>query len=180
MLYINKALVLAIDLQEKLVSATDARAAEIQNAKKLIEAANILNIPLVVTEQYPHGLGGTVSEIKNLFGNNTYVIEKTAFSALEEPKILDILNKSGKKQIILFGIELHVCVYQTALELIEKGFEVYLVKDASKSRKDFEFNTSLELLRDKGANITCLEIALFELLRNSKHPHFKEIQALIK
>jgi nicotinamidase-related amidase len=179
MLDINNAIVLAIDLQEKLVRATNADE-EIQNAKKLIEAANILNIPVIVTEQYPKGLGNTVEAIKNLFNNSTAVIEKTAFSALMESEVLETLIKSGRKQVILFGIELHICVYQTALELIEKGFEVYLIKDASKSRKDFEFNCALELLKNKAANVTCLEMVLFELLKSSKHLCFKEIQALIK
>lgn len=179
MLDINKTLVLAIDLQQKLVSATGAFD-EVQNAKKIITAANILGIPTIVAEQYPKGLGATVSEISSLFKSSTTVIEKTAFSALKEPKILKALEKSGRGQVILFGIELHVCVYQTALELIEKGFEIYVIKDASKSRKNFEFNSGLELLRDKGVNVTCLEIVLFELLGTSDHPDFKKIQSLIK
>ena len=80
----------------------------------------------------------------------------------------------------MFGIETHICVYQTAMDLLENGFEVILVKDACKSRKNDEYNTGIDLMRQNGVQISCVEIVLFELLKSSKHPNFKEVQQLIK
>lgn len=178
MLKVENSLILMIDIQEKLVTATNADL-EAQNAKKLIETAKLLSIPTIVTEQYPKGLGETVSNIKEIFGK-VQVFEKTAFSALNEPEILEAIEKTAQKQVILFGIELHICVYQTALELLERGYEVFVVKNASKSRQDYDFEVGIEILKSKGANITTVEIVLFELLKTAKHSKFKEIQALIK
>ncbi len=178
---INKdnVLVLMIDFQEKLVGSTGADL-EADNANKIIKASNILDIPVIVTEQYPKGLGSTLENIKSSYNSKTRVFEKQAFSALLQEDILNAIQKSSKKQVILFGIELHICVLQTALDLISKGYEVFVVKNASKSRHDEDFNTGLKLLKAKGASILSLEILLFELLKTSKHPNFKEIQALIK
>ncbi len=179
MLEINNALVLMIDFQEKLVSSTDAQS-ESLNSAKLLSAAKILDIPVVVTEQYPKGLGSTIEQVKSVMPDNTMVFEKTAFSAMKETFVADAIKKTGRKQVLLFGIELHICVYQTAMELLAQGYEVFIVKDACKSRSDYNFEAGLDLLKSKGATITTLEILLFELLQSSKHPNFKEIQALIK
>lgn len=176
MLKSSDTLVLMIDVQEKLVNATHAEN-EVKQAEKIIKTAEILGIPTLVSEQYPKGLGQTMPSLKN--GTQKY-IEKTAFSLLKEPNALETIKSFGKKQVILFGIEAHICVYQTAMELLENGYEVYLVKDASKSRKDYEFNAGIELMRQNGVKISCVEIVLFELLESSKNPHFKEVQQLIK
>ena len=179
MIDINNALVLLIDIQEKLVHATRADN-EALNASKIFKASNILNIPTIVTEQYPNGLGSTVEIIKSYYNNDTKIFEKNSFSALNEENIALEIEKSSKKQIILFGIELHICVLQTALDLISRGYEVFIVKNACKSRSDEDFNLALDLLKQKGASIISVEILLFELLETSKHPKFKEVQALIK
>ena len=97
-----------------------------------------------------------------------------------QPEFAQQIKNSGKKQIVLCGIETHICVLQTAADLIKEGFEVYIVKDACASRNKKEYKTGLELLEQYCAKITCVEIALFEWLKTSKHPNFKEIQALIK
>ena len=169
-------IVLMIDMQEKLVKATNADN-EVKQAEKLIKTAEILDIPTLVSEQYPKGLGYTVDCLKN---NKQKYFEKTHFSVLKEDDFSEILKNYDKKQIILFGIEAHICVYQTAMDLLERGYEVYFVKDLSKSRSEYEFNTGTELMKQEGVKITCLEIVLFELLKSSKNPHFKEIQNLIK
>ena len=101
-----------------------------------------------------------------------------AFSALGS--ITDELLSLERKQIILCGIEAHICVYQTCMHLLETGYDVYVVKDACSSRKDFEYQTGLDLMKQAGAKLTCVETVLFELLRTSKHPDFKAVQALIK
>lgn len=178
----NSALII-IDIQEKLVLASKYGQEAANNMTKLAKAAEILNIPTIVTEQYPKGLGATVSELSQALSPDTFITEKSAFSALLEPsfkeKMLDLKN-NGKTQIIIGGIETHICVLQTALDLISEGFEVYVVKDACASRNKKEYKTGLELLKQFNAKISCLEIVLFELLKTSKHPNFKEIQALIK
>ncbi len=176
MLNSDNCIVLMIDMQEKLVQATNAEQ-EVSKAKKLIKTAEILNIPTLVSEQYPKGLGSTVNCLKN---EKQRYFEKTSFSILKEENFSEILKSYNKTQIILFGIEAHICVYQTAIDLLKQGYEVYLVKDTCKSRHEYEFNTGIELMKQEDIKITCLEIVLFELLKTSKNPHFKEIQYLIK
>lgn len=176
MLKKDNTLIFMVDMQEKLVNVTFAQN-EVEVAEKLIKAAEILHIPVFISEQYPKGLGNTVEYLKRDFHQK---IEKTAFSVLKEKNILDTIESYGKKQILLFGIEAHICVYQTAMDLLEKGFEVYLLKDACKSRKDKEFNAGIELMKQEGVKITCLEIVLFEFLETSKNPDFKAVQQLIK
>lgn len=176
MLEIENCIVLMIDMQEKLVKATCAEQ-EVLQAEKLIKTAEILNIPTFVSEQYPKGLGNTLECLKN---DKQKYFEKTSFSILKDANFAETLKSCKKTQIVLFGIEAHICVYQTAMDLLKEGFEVYLVRDASKSRHEAEFSTGIELMRQEGVKITCLEIVLFELLKTSKNPHFKEIQNLIK
>ena len=176
MLKSSDALIIMIDMQEKLVKATNAEN-EVKQAEKIIKAAEILDIPVLVSEQYPKGLGQTLPELKN---DKQKYIEKTSFSLLKQEDALDMVRLFHKKQIILFGIETHICVYQTAMDLMKKGYEVYLIKDACKSRKEYEYNAGIDLMRQNGIKISCVEVALFELLESSKHPHFKEIQQLIK
>ena len=199
MLEIDKSLVLVIDIQEKLVKALE-KDTIVSNASKIVDAANILNIPILITEQYPKGLGHTVEELQmsplgegvsvneqsecytNGRGENgtVEVIEKTHFNALLEDGFLEKIKSYGKKQIVIMGIETHICVYQTASALIDEGFEVYVIKDACASRKKYEFKQGIEGMRDNGAKISCVEMALFEWLKGASHPKFKEIQALIK
>lgn len=179
MLTATNSMVLMIDVQEKLVKATNAEI-EADNARKMVEAANILGLPVLVSEQYPKGLGTTVHNISEKIPQNTKIIEKSAFSLLREENALETIKSYGKKQVILFGIETHICVLQTAIELTKNGFEVYLIKNASKSRKEFEHLAGIDIMKESGVNIITLEIALFELLETSKHPLFKQVQALIK
>ncbi len=172
-----------IDIQERLVLASKYGEETANNMTKIAKAANILSIPTVVTEQYPKGLGNTVPTLKEAFSKDTFITEKAAFSALLEPafkeKIEELKNK-GIKQIVIGGIETHICVLQTAAALMEEGFEVYVAKDACASRHKEEYKTGLELLKQYGAKISCVEIILFEWLKTSKNEHFKEVQALIK
>ena len=177
MLNPESTLFLMIDMQEKLVAATNAEQ-EVLNAKKLLKTAEILEIPIVITEQYPKGLGTTVGELQEFCSNNAY--EKTSFSALSEESVAQAITAPARKQVVVFGIESHICVYQTALNLKDMGYDVYMVCDASASRDDFQHKTALRLMKNAGVKITTAEIVIFELLKTSKHPNFKEIQALIK
>lgn len=175
----DNCVVLMIDMQEKLVNATSAFD-EVKNAYKILKTANLMDIPIIVTEQYPKGLGETVSELKDVFNEKTFLFEKTDFSALNNEDVFAKFQTIGKKQVILFGIETHICVLQTAKDLIQNGYEVFLIKDASKSRKNFEFETGINLMQQYGVKISCCEILLFDLLKSSKNPNFKEVQGLIK
>ena len=172
-------LLLLVDVQEKLVAMLEKNTV-VKQSNILLQAANILGIPAIVTEQYPQGLGKTVDFVSEHIKENTLVFEKTAFSALQDEGFLDKLKSYNKKQIILGGIEAHICVHQTAADLLENGFEVYGVKDACASRKKDDFKSGIKLMEQNGAKITATEAVLFELIKTSKHTHFKEIQSLIK
>lgn len=180
MLNIENSALVIIDVQERLVLASKYGNDVSKNALKLAKAADILGIPTIVTEQYPTGLGETIPELKLSLSKEAFKCEKTSFSAMLEPAFAEKIHSLGKKQIVLCGIETHICVLQTAYNLINEGFEVYVVKDACASRNKKEYKTGLELLKQYGAKITCTEIVLFEWLKTSQHPNFKEIQTLIK
>lgn len=180
MLDINNSILVIIDIQDRLVQASKYGLSAVQNMTKLAKAADILKIPTIVTEQYPAGLGNTAFGLKQTLTPDTVIIEKTAFSAMQEPEFEEKISSFGRKQVIIGGIETHICVLQTAAELLSKGYEVYIAKDACASRHKDEYLTGIELLKQYGAKVTCTEIALFEWLKTSKHPNFKEIQTLIK
>ncbi len=166
---------LIIDVQEKLVNMLKDRTVA-QKSEILAKTAKIMQLPVVITEQYPKGLGSTISEVKDNLPSDAKFFEKVAFSALNDELVEKELTK---KQVVLFGIEAHICVLQTAIALINKGFEVFIVKDACGSRNEYEFNIAMERLSAAGAIITCTEMVLFELLETAKNPDFKAVQALI-
>lgn len=171
----EEALLLIIDVQDKLVAMLNDENVK-NDAIKLAKTASILNIPTVITEQYPKGLGSTIEEIKEVHPNAEYV-EKTTFSAFKEDDVKKLLSQ---KQVILFGIETHICVLQTAIDLLNEGYEVFLVQNACGSRNDDNKQAALRRLIHAGVQIVTTEMVIFELLESSKHPNFKEIQALIK
>lgn len=174
MLNIESSIVLIIDIQERLLNAVFDKNISNQT-QKLTNAATTLDIPIIATEQYPKGLGNTMPDIAQ-FVNKT--IEKTSFSAFFDIK--EELETYNKKQVILCGIEGHICVYQTAIDLLKNGYDVHIMKDGTCSRNQYELDCAYELLKNEGAKLTCLEIILFEWLKSSKNPHFKAIQQLIK
>lgn len=179
MLDSDNTLLLMIDFQEKLIKSVFKGEVALENSIKIANIAKSLNIPVVVTEQYPKGLGATDDTLKNnVFGARYF--EKVSFSALLNEELKNYLLSIAKKQIILCGIELHICVLQTALDLLKHGFEVFIISDACASRKASEYNIGIELLRQYGAKIVTVEIALFGLLKTSAHDKFKQLQALIK
>lgn len=179
MLSAEDTLVFVIDIQDKLVGALNKNVI-VSNAVKVVSAANELCIPVLLTEQYPKGLGNTVQQLKEVLPENSKIVEKTYFNALLEDGMLEKIKSYGKKQIVILGIETHICVYQTASALVKEGFEVYVIKDACASRNKYEFKQGIEAMRDNGVKISCVEIALFEWLKGSKNLKFKEVQALIK
>ncbi len=175
----ENSLVLIIDIQDRLVAALN-KDVVVENAVKTVRAAKYLNIPVLLTEQYPKGLGRTVQQLADALPENSEIFEKTYFNALLEDGMLDKIKSYGKKQIVIFGIETHICVHQTASALVEAGFDVYVIKDACASRNKYEFKQGIDAMVANGVKVSCVEIALFEWLKGAKNPKFKEVQALIK
>ena len=176
----ENSLILIIDVQEKLLNAVFNKQTLEKKAEIIAKTSKILNIPTIVTEQYPKGLGGTIVSVKNSLDTSAEFFEKNSFSALDNAEVWDAIKAYGKKQIIVFGIETHICVNQTVYALKEAGYEVYVIKDACGSRCEDEYTAGLERMKSNGAEILTTEIALFEWLRGAKHPNFKEVQSLIK
>ncbi len=175
----ENSLVLIIDIQDRLVAALN-KDVVVENAVKTVSAAKYLNIPVLLTEQYPKGLGHTVQKLTDALPEGSEVVEKTYFNALLENGMLDKIKSYGRKQIVIFGIETHICVHQTASALVEAGFDVYVIKDACASRNKYEFKQGIDAMVANGVKVSCVEIALFEWLKGAKNPKFKEVQALIK
>lgn len=170
--------IICIDLQDKLVNMLKNGENVKNNTVKLLKAASVLNIDTIISEQYPKGLGATVEEIRSIKDFKT--VEKTTFSALQTEEFKNEFDKFKNKNVIIFGIETHICVLQTVIDLIKEGYNVFVLGDCSGSRSDLNHETALEIMKQKGATIITLEIALFSFLKSSKHPNFKEIQGLIK
>lgn len=167
-----------IDLQEKLMRAMKDKERVYKNTNLLIEAAKQLNIPIIVTEQYPKGLGATVDEIKDQLPEHFY-LDKVSFSACVGNLPIE-LEKLGRKNILITGSETHICVFQTTRDLVAAGYNVQVVKDAICSRTDENYINGLELMKDVGAIITNAETVVFDLLKVSGTPEFKAISALLK
>ncbi|XP_062512175.1 isochorismatase domain-containing protein 1-like [Corticium candelabrum] len=165
------------DMQEKFRPMIRYFPEIITVAQRMVQAANILEIPIIATEQYPKGLGSTVSEIDV---STAAVFPKTKFSMVI-PEVEDFLTRMKHIQsVVLFGIECHVCVQQTALDLLSKGLDVHVVADGVSSRSLTDRMFALDRMRQCGVFISTSESVLFELLGDSKAGKFKEVQALIK
>jgi nicotinamidase-related amidase len=144
------------------------------------QAAQMLGIPFVVTEQYPKGLGHTAGEIRAVLPEGFEAVEKTAFSSCGAQEFVARLERAGAQQIILCGIEAHVCVNQTAHDLIALGLQVHLLTDCISSRAEQNKRIGVEKMLRSGAIPASIELALFELMRDARHEQFKAIQKLIK
>ena len=175
---INKedAVLVIIDIQERLMNAMPDRDQTYKNTAILIDTAKQMGIPVIVTEQYPRGLGATVAEIKEHLDDYQY-IEKVSFSVGEA--LLSILP-AERKTLIITGSETHVCVFQTVRDMVEAGYNVHLVKDAVCSRFKINHTSGIELMRDLGAVVTNTETIVFDLLKLAGTPDFKVISPLIK
>lgn len=143
-------------------------------------AAQLLGVPVVVTEQYPKGLGHTAAEIRAVFPERFEPIEKTAFSSCGAQEFVARLEGAGARQILLCGIEAHVCVNQTAHDLLARGYQVHLLTDCISSRAEQNRRVGVEKMLKSGALPSSTETALFELMRDARHEQFKAIQKLIK
>lgn len=176
----DESVLVIIDIQERLAAAMKEREKVITNTLHLTEAARLLQIPLIVTEQYPKGLGPTVKEIRDSLVDNYMPIEKITFSCCGDNTFIDSLKGIGRKRVIICGMETHVCVLQTCLDLLKENFFVHVVKDAVCSRSEDNFMTGIDLMRDAGAVITSTETVLFQLLKRAGTEEFKAISRIIK
>lgn len=174
----EKSAVLLIDVQERLFSKIFEHEKLQDVFLKAAQAFQILQIPIYVTEQYPKGLGETVKPIKRVLGSASHFYEKNTFSAVKEPEILPIFKT--KEQWILMGLETHICVLQSAFDLIDLSKEVIVLQDAVGSRDPSNKKSALEEMGKKKIRISCLETLLFELLGHAKHKNFKSISQLLR
>lgn len=175
----KNALLVLVDIQERLAEAMKMRARVSKNCIHLIEAAKLLDLPVVLTEQYSKGLGPTVPEIRQALPAYE-PLEKMTFDCCGTASFLEHVAATGKKQIVLTGMETHVCVLQTCTSLLKEGYTVHLVRDAVCSRTRENFSAGIEFMRDAGAVITGTETVLFQLLEKAGTPEFKAIAKRIK
>ncbi len=179
----ENALLLVVDVQERLVPAIhkDLYPRSLKNMQIAIEAAGTLGIPIILTEQYPKGLGKTVGEISaSLEGKKARRIEKVTFSCARDEGFLQAVAATNRKQVVIVGMETHVCVYQTAVDLTRAGYSVFILDDAVSSRFLHNYQSGLQALRDAGCTVVSTETAIFELLKVAATPEFKKVSALIK
>jgi nicotinamidase-related amidase len=169
-----------IDMQEAFRSKIADFAEVAARIAIMVRGAQLLNIPVIVTEQYPKGLGHTAQEIKEVLPESNEPIEKTAFSSCGAQEFVARLETAKVKQVLVCGIEAHICVNQTTHDLLASGYQVHLLTDCVTARADTNKKVALAKMRDSGAIRSSTEMALFELLRDAKHEQFKAIQELIK
>ena len=170
---------IGIDYQERLIPAIDDNAAVIRNSRILFAGLELLNVPVIISRQYPKGLGDTGAEIKEVTGRAT-VLDKTSFSCYGDAGIKQALESLGRKTVILGGTEAHVCVLQTAVDLQAAGYRVVYVTDCVGSRKANDKKYGLKRVGQEGALLVTYEQLLFELLQGATAPAFKEISKLVK
>lgn len=171
---------LAIDFQERIIPAMSQREELIGNTLKLMEGLRILEVPIIATQQYTKGLGMTSDKIMSAVGENFKYFDKLTFSCLEDEAINKEIQSHNKKNIIVFGIEAHVCVMQTVVDLQKEGYQVILVEDCISSRKEHDKDIALQRMVAEGVVFTTYESILFELTRKAGSETFKRISKLIK
>lgn len=174
----ENSLIFVVDIQERLVPAIKNGEKIVNNALNLLKSADKMGVDVIATEQYPKGLGSTIGELRE------YIDEENIFPKIEFAGCIEgvraFLEKSSKKNIILIGMETHVCVFQTTRDLLELGYNVFIVKDAVGSRTEDNILNGLDLLKEMGAIITNTETVLFDLLKKAGTEEFKFVSKLIK
>lgn len=165
---------LVVDIQEKLVPAIYQKEALVKNSKWLIDVANILNVPVLTSEQYPQGLGHTLEELKAVLPAEGFM-EKTHFSCAAEPACSEMIDAQGLEQVVIIGMETHVCVLQTAIQLKQQAREVFVVADCVSSRSPEDKALALERMRSCGIHIVSREMVAFEWMQKSGTDAFKKI-----
>ncbi len=175
----DEAVLVLIDYQERLFPAMHDRDRLLRNVLKLVRGAAVFGLPVILTEQYPRGLGPTLPEIRELLPD-VVPIEKTCFPACDEPVFTAALEASGRRRVLLAGIETHICVYQTALALAGRDFQVHVVTDGCASRDPANETAAYQRMAAAGVSPTNVEMALFEMLQQGCGEVFKRISAIVK
>ncbi|MFS0574006.1 hydrolase [Sporosarcina sp. 179-K 3D1 HS] len=179
MLKIGQTAFVLVDVQGKLAKTVDNSEAFLENLEKLVRGLQLLEIPIIWLEQYPEGLGPTDEQIsRHLTGMRP--IQKMTFNACLTPGFLQTVGETGRHQLLIAGIEAHICTYQTAMGLKEAGYEVQVVADAVSSRTRANKEIALEKMQSKGILLTSVEMALFELMQVAEGEQFKELLTVVK
>lgn len=173
----ERALLLVIDFQEKLAPLVEGAPEVEKNVAVLAKAAAILDLPVKVTEQYPKGLGTTLPSAASSFADGTKRFEKTHFSCCAEEGFTDYLAVPGRDQVIVCGVEAHICVLATAMELLQRGYRVVVTADAVGSRKEEHRRLALKAMRQAGALVVPMETVVYQMLKRSGTPQFKALLA---
>lgn len=168
---------LVVDLQEKLLPKIINSDDVARNATFMVKAAKTLGVPVLATEQYPKGLGATVEPLRSLIEK---VWEKQSFSAVREGGVLDFLKSDARIKVVLVGIEAHICVMQTVLDLLNQGFHVFICVDAVSSRYAIDVKIALKRMQQAGAVLVTSETCVYELLETAANPVFKEISVMVQ
>jgi nicotinamidase-related amidase len=176
----DKAVLIVIDVQARLVPSMpqDVYLRLRDTISMLVNGVGLLGVPVVTTEQYPQGIGHTVPELADAC--KEALIEKVSFGCCGEPDFLAALKKLGRSQVIITGMEAHVCVYQTVLGLLEEGYNVHLVRDAICSRNKIDYLTAVAGADKAGAVVTSAETVLFQMMQKSTHEQFRAVSKLVK
>ena len=178
---VDQAMLLVIDLQEKLLPAIKKHDDVLFQAQQLLRGAAIFELPVLATEQYPQGIGPTVPPVAELLAEReAAVLAKEAFSVCGDEAVRQALRRIDRPQVILCGIEAHVCVLQTALDLVSMDYRVFVCADAVGSQRKLDWKWSLSRMQQAGATVTTTEAALFELAERCNTPRFKRLLELIK
>ncbi|MBI4716821.1 MAG: isochorismatase family protein [Planctomycetes bacterium] len=178
---VDRAMVLLIDVQEKLLPLIRGHDRIVTACCKLLEGVRVFDLPVLATEQYPHGLGPTHAPLaQRLHAAGAAVLEKPTFSAYGHVPVRQALRELDRPQIIVVGIEAHVCVLQTALDLWTTDYDVFVCADAVGSRGQCDYEQALARLRQEGVYVGTVESMLFELCRQCDTPHFKRLIEVIK
>ncbi|MFA5554997.1 MAG: hydrolase [Phycisphaerae bacterium] len=179
MLEIENCCLAVVDVQGKLAQLMHEKEKLFSNITILIKSAKLLNIPIIWCQQAPDALGSTILEIVELLPEIN-PINKTSFSCCNEPQFKNNLLRLNRRDIILCGIETHICIYQTAADLQRFGYQPCVITDAVSSRTEFNKTAALDKMKTMGINICSTEMILFELLKNANHENFKQIAKLVK
>jgi len=169
----DQILVMIIDHQEKLLPHILGHESILQKVPRLLKFCRLMSLPIVATEQYPSGLGPTVPPIANLLANHGLIFHKTTFSCMKDRHISQSVGDSGRRCVVVSGIETHVCVQQTVWDLLAASYRVHVLADCVGSRSELDHNIALQRMRNAGATISTLEAFMFEVLGSCEHPLFK-------
>ena len=181
-LYPGSTALLVIDMQERLGAAMPEKLWKraVKNTQVLVDGARLLEVPVIVTEEYPKGLGPTVGAVRELLPSGTETVHKMDFSCAHLPDVRGCLDEHRRRQLVIVGQETHVCVFQSVRHFVERGWFCHVVSDAVLSRKKENWEVGLRLMDGAGATITSTETVLFDLMKTAEHPAFRTVSGLVR